>query len=717
MTSPPRSPWPRLVGVGLVLAAGAGAYALWGGDPPPAPAGRPTAAVDLLAEPDDLPGADYPPNPGYLGMQACADCHADRVAVVRGSPHARACRPHTDGPMPPGFLDPARGTHKPLEPGLTFRMSMDGPGPLITAEQEMPAGVRRTHTRLDLVYGAHKADEVFFFWKDDGLYESMISWLHPFDRWGNTSFDRHGVGDFARQTTPRCLECHTTWAGHLPGSVNRYDRAGMVLGVTCEKCHGPGRDHVAHHRANPADQEPHAVVRPALLARERQIEVCTQCHGNSVKPYGPAFTYRPGEVLAEHFRTAVTHHPEEDHVANQIKYLRQSKCFQKSEMTCVSCHDPHRPHEPGDPAGASAGCAQCHQPEACKDRPRLPEGVRNDCVGCHMPPRVWMNVHFHTSDERYVPPIRRYEHRVGVHPEARQDLLLRWHRSQPGDDHKREADRLATALADHWLKESDARRGAYRFLAAIGAAREAVRVDPPAAVGTRARDALKRAIATQAELDGGLADAFKLANDRQYPAAVGAMRGLLARKPNWGAVHSKLGTVYAASGQTDRAVEHLAAVAVHDGDDGSGLAMLGWLAYLGGRPAEAVEHYRKAIDIEPRDAKVLSHWGLALLRLDRPGEAADRFRLAIAIDPQHAGAYHGLSHAVRGGDPPAAARYALRAARLTRWAEADVLVTLADAYAAAGRPAHAAAAADKALEAGLTDPALRMRMSGLKARR
>jgi hypothetical protein len=67
-------------------------------------------------------------------------------------------------------------------------------------------------------------------------------------------------------------------------------------------------------------------------------------------------------------------------------------------------------------------------------------------------------------------------------------------------------------------------------------------------------------------------------------------------------------------------------------------------------------------------------------------------------------------------------RPAWRAARLTEFREPDVLVTLADAYADAGRPAEASAAAAKALEAADAGPSrlafdVRQRLEQLKARR
>src|SRR5207253_10269460 len=122
--------------------------------------------------------------------------------------------------------------------------------------------------------------------------------------------------------------------------------------------------------AHPEAAAAHAIVHPGHLTRERQMDDCGQCHSNAPKRRGPAFSYRPGEPLEAFFRTNLDKHQEKDHVANQVEYLRQSKCFQKSDMlTCITCHNPH---QKTDSASVQRSCQKCHKPKDCAEQNRLP---------------------------------------------------------------------------------------------------------------------------------------------------------------------------------------------------------------------------------------------------------------------------------------------------------------------------------------------------------
>jgi len=680
----------------LALLASAGGAGWWYSRPPlPPPINVATRSDEDLEDPRVV-------NSGYLGPQACAACHAERVAEFLETSHFKTFRIPDPAVMPRGF-SPGNGTYTSLMPGLRFEMTRAGKDFFQTSIRSGSVGEQRTRARIDLVLGAGgKADEVYLTWDGDRLKELPMAWMFELDRWGCSHINRHGSGDYSRESTLRCLECHNTWFEHVPGSANQYRPDSFLMGVTCERCHGPGSDHVKFHQSHPGAETGQKIVRPSGLIRERQLEVCTQCHSNAIQNKGPALSYRPGVPLEDHYRTLIApRNTEDDHVANQIKYLRQSTCFQKSErLTCTTCHNPHRRERP-DVVGIQS-CLKCHQTSDCGEQKHLPAEVQTRCVACHMPSHLKINVNFETEDDNYVPPMRRCDHRIAVHLRARDGVLLEWFRSQPGESNRTESDRLTGTLADDWLAEAEACRLDYRFMGAIAALREACRLDPAPAN----RAALQAAVATQDGIDRALADAVQQVGEHDYQQAIDTLDGILRIKPDHAKAHGKLGTAYAAIGQKELAVQHWEAVAKYDPDDPYGHSMIAWQSFLENRAEDSLEFYRRADEVDPYLAPINYRWGLALARLGRWDEAAARFRYVLEIDPFDAGGSQGLALALsKQGNLTKALAYARRAARYSDFKNLDILLTLTDAYEELGRYAEAADAADKALNVALNSNA------------
>jgi tetratricopeptide (TPR) repeat protein len=682
------------LGVLLLLAAAVAAW-LWPRPAPPPP----------LAEDEADPRLSVV-NPGYVGIETCAECHAPRTAEFKTTRHYVACTPAA-GVKSPGF-EPGRGRCDTSVPGLRFEMTRSGDDFLATAVRATPRGEQRTDYKVGLVYGSGgKRDELYFAWEGDRLFSLAVGWLSPYDRWGDACDRMDGLQGLDTQAS--CLECHNTWVAHVPGTPLRYRRDDMLLGVTCERCHGPGREHTAYHREHP-DADARAILRPHTLSRERMMDLCAQCHGNTQMLKAEPFSYRPGRPLEECYQTLRAKYREDNITTDQVRYLGESKCYRQSEMTCVTCHSPHRP------TSAETACAKCHAADSCPDRPRQPAAVRDDCVGCHMPQRVWMNSHYYgTGDDRYLPVAPKSEHRIAVYPEARQAVILAWLRKQDDAPSRAEAERLAAELTEHWVNEADQLLRGCRFRAAIGAYREALRVTPDPAT----RGKLREAIARQAEVDGLAAKAEEVAA-RDPGEAIRSLTRILEINPDDARAHSGLGSLHAAAGRRADAVPHLEAVLKCDPNNPSGLIGLAWLADVERRPRQAEELCARAEKVAPGDPDNHYVWATVLSKQERWRDAEEHFRKTLERSPAHDGAVRGLGKALQSqGRAEEAIDFARRAAAWSAPNSAGALLTLAETYAAAKRLPEARRTLERALgAAGSNDPqlaaAIRQRLGQLK---
>jgi tetratricopeptide (TPR) repeat protein len=620
---------------------------------------------------------DHEVDHGYVGWKACAECHAPRVKEFQGTRHFLALQLPNQVEFPHGF-NGRTGSFSPPNSPVRFDMALS-PTPAITASLGSGHAKSKTTSPIAFVYGAGAGtDEVYFTRRGDKLFELPVVWLHPYDRWGAALFDPYGTGDPSRPLAPQCLECHTVWVDYHRGTLNEYGPFDpLLLGVTCERCHGPAKAHVEHHRSHPDEKTPVDIVQPKSLSRERQMDLCAQCHTNTVRHRRAPFSYRPGEPLDESFLVLEMRYPEDDRVANQVRYLKESRCYQQSDsLTCVTCHDPHRPKSE-DPRSSSETCLACHRPDRCGARPRLPSDVQDRCVTCHMPRRYKLQVHFETADGEIVFPAPRYEHRIAIYPEAEQELLYDWYERQTGPDAVVRREQLVDELAKHWMRVAESASERQRFLVAIDAYRSALRFGDT----TKIQDALSEALLRFKQSQALWFEGEHQKRENRLDEAIATFQKLLKVEPNLAKAHLEIGTLYAAKGQTSVAVEHLEEAARNDANDPSPHAMLGWIEFLSRNPAEALQHYLQAQKIDPWSHRIERMIGECRLQLGEWEDAALAFEKALTINPGDVEAARALRQVLRERfNAKEALPRAIQAVRSTQGKEIHLLLTLAEIY-------------------------------------
>lgn len=320
------------------------------------------------------------------GDSTCLSCHADK-ASYEGTAHRLTSRHPSPASMAGDFTGP-RSVLRTPNPALHFRMSADSAGFHQTAVEGTGKDTTTRTERVAYVAGSNRKGQSYLYWRGDSLYQMPISYWKTLNTWINSPGPGYtdGRANFDRAVAPRCFECHATWIEAKPdlGVVNRFDSTGAILGITCERCHAGGREHVRRQRAVLTVARGPAIVNPARLTRERQMDACAQCHGGLGWPKVPSFTYVAGYRLADYVELAPPPPTAQVDVhGNQVALLQRSRCYQASQMTCTTCHDVHATQR--DPKQLSGKCMTCHQEQSCKLFPTQGRAIAGRCVDCHMP--------------------------------------------------------------------------------------------------------------------------------------------------------------------------------------------------------------------------------------------------------------------------------------------------------------------------------------------
>ncbi|HXJ38112.1 MAG TPA: multiheme c-type cytochrome, partial [Bryobacteraceae bacterium] len=286
----------------------------------------------------------------YVGSAACQPCHPAIAASYAKTAMARSSGPVQSVPEA-----------RVAVAGQDYRI----------ADRHLSVG--DTSVPFDYFIGSGAHGRSYAFAREGFLYELPVTWYRRRNAWAaSPGYEQESEVRLNRPLDTTCLYCHASRLQPIFGTQNKYATPPFLEnGIGCERCHGPGGDHVNTPRTA-------RLINPAKLALEARDSVCAQCHltadARIDRPGRKFAEYRPGDNLST-FATYFVQTGTSDglKVTSHVEKLAMSACARSSGTTlwCGRCHDPH--------TGANhtqAACLNCHaqahhQTEACAD--------------CHMP--------------------------------------------------------------------------------------------------------------------------------------------------------------------------------------------------------------------------------------------------------------------------------------------------------------------------------------------
>ncbi|MEI6713768.1 MAG: cytochrome c3 family protein [Verrucomicrobiota bacterium] len=308
----------------------------------------------------------------YVGAQKCGECHAGHFAGWKETGHNKMIRPPTtegkQATVLADFNQPSEFRHFELKDvkwvvGSRWKQrfigEVDGNDVVFPAQWSITAKKWMPYTG-----------------KSDWWWEKHQDWK-------------------SRPNFQLCAGCHST-------GMDVAKESWAELNISCEACHGPGREHSLTSTAA-------TIVNPARLSTERSMDICLSCH-QAGKPNDENFAwpvgYQPGLELAKFWNPMVPEKGKQTaefwHNGTAHKNRVQGNTFvqsvmHKHDIQCTNCHDVHSAMHQSmtiKSAASNALCLTCHGPSkdigpkgasltAHTHHGELSTGSR--CIECHMP--------------------------------------------------------------------------------------------------------------------------------------------------------------------------------------------------------------------------------------------------------------------------------------------------------------------------------------------
>ena len=404
-------------GLGLFFLIAIVAASFWFGGAVPSP----RATTESNSRQQAKISRPTPPDSGYVGSEQCTPCHAQIAESYRRHPMSRSmatlasATPIEDYARTTSFTAGAcQYRVEKSDQGLVHHETLSDTDGTVLYDIK---------SEMQYVVGSGANGRSYLSEQNEILTMSSIGWYTSRGWDLSPGYDAQRHQHFSRRISEACLHCHSGQIQIDRDSIDRFPSPPFTeIAIGCERCHGPGEQHVKYRQSNTKSGiDP--IVNPARLAPAERDAVCSQCHLQGVErvlKYGKSHVdFRPGQKINDNWtvflNSSSVDSADSADLVTQVEQMQASRCYRQSEgkMSCTSCHDPHdSPAVEDRHTFYRTRCETCHSDRGCSitpvERDRPP--ANGSCIVCHMPNLKSGDVpHTSISDHRIPRTPRRKE--------------------------------------------------------------------------------------------------------------------------------------------------------------------------------------------------------------------------------------------------------------------------------------------------------------------
>ncbi len=336
------------------------------------------------------------PEMGYVGSEKCTACHAQIAESYRRHPMSRSMATLTSATPIEDYTRQTSFTAGTCQ----YRVVKSDQG-LVHHEQLSDTDgtvLYDIKSEIQHVVGSGANGRSYLSERGEILSMSSIGWYTSRGWDLSPGYDPQRHQHFSRRISEACLHCHSGQVHTDRDRVDHFPSPPLTeIAIGCERCHGPGEQHVKY-RQSKSTLGTDPIVNPSRLAPAERDAVCSQCHLQGVERvlrYGRSnVDFRPGQKIGDNWtvflNSSSVDAADSADLVTQVEQMQASRCYleSKGKMGCTSCHDPH-----DSPAASDrhnfyrAKCETCHSDRGCSvtsvERERPP--ASGSCIACHMP--------------------------------------------------------------------------------------------------------------------------------------------------------------------------------------------------------------------------------------------------------------------------------------------------------------------------------------------